>query len=161
MFCLKVCLPRLLGGIKVSKMLSLAIDCYRSGPAFCLLWLCVAKRFSVLAVERCRCASKVACSVICFVSVDVVNKLWKIAMMNSKRNPVRVGKRSIVLKHNVSTLVHGSNWLAWIRLSVNQSSNWVVCKARKIKTAHAVAPSLQWSGKWRLSVPALGRCAIV
>jgi hypothetical protein len=34
-------------------------------------------------------------------------------------------------------------------------------KLIKINLAHAVASSLQWFGKWRLSVPALGRCAIV
>lgn len=147
--------------VKVPKMLSLTVGHDRGGPASCLFRFCETPSQSILAVCGRGCVAKVFSPVVGLVSVDVVNQIWKVFMVQEKSHSVCVNHFSSVPEHKVSILVRSAQRLVWFCASENQTGKWVVSKASKINVAHAVALLMQWFGKWRLGASTPGRCVIV
>jgi hypothetical protein len=154
-------------GVEVPKMDAPTIYGDGRTPLFGLLrfgyaqqatrFILAVREFFIVAVDAMVNKTQVFNSVVRFSAVNVVNdsiRLYSIDNLPSK--PMRIVKFPANPDDDVSILTCCSDGLARSFGAKKQTRGTLVLQSAKINLAHAVAPLLQWSEKWRLGVGSTG-----
>jgi hypothetical protein len=154
-------------GAEVPKMNAPTVYGDGRAPFFCLLWFGYAQQatrfisavcgFFIVAVDAVVNKTQVFNPVVRFGAINVVNYSIRLhSVDNLPRKPMPIVKFFANPDNDVPILTCSSNGPARSFSAKKQTRGTLVLQSAKINFAHAVAPLLQWSEKWRLGVSSTG-----